>query len=222
MTSWPAILSAFFGESSWQVLALAFVFGLFAVLRNLSEFAWKQKERKVSHIKTALEIENLSDEVRFVLVEDMNRTLFMNVTGIPGDRYTRQIYAELLEKSEGDLTINQLRRASNFLEFDKCIQVPKGRSRKIGYCVDKWYPLLVLFVCAIQTITMIVFYDPKLLWVQLSLVIGSLVLASFLYRRSVNYEIALDIEKQSKIENDGLVISASSKIPGKYKDKVLP
>jgi len=199
MSNWATTLGSFFGENSWQFLAIAFVFGLIAVLKNLTELIWNQQDRKISHLKKALDIEGVSDEVKYVLIEDINRSLFMKVTGVAGDKYIREIYTELLRRSEGTLTINQLRRASWYLEFeDKRIVVPKTYMRRIGYQFDKWYPLFMCFTVIIQVITMAVIYTPELLFAQLLLVIGSLILALILYRQAVIYELALDVEKISK------------------------
>jgi len=195
MSNWAELLSNFFGEDSWQILAVALVFGFLTLIKGVADFAWNQKNRKIAHLKSALEIESLSDEVRFVLTEDINRSLFMKITGIASDQYTRQIYVNLLKKSKGELTINQLRRASQYLSFNnREISVDKSTGRKCGYFLDKWYPLVLVAAAIVQILVVIFDYNASLVAVQIMLVIGCLIMAGFLKRQSNNYEVALHIE----------------------------
>lgn len=201
--NWLTTFTDFFGADSWQVLALACVIGFLTFSSSFVKLVWSAKDQRISHLKSILEVETLSPEVKFVLVEDFNRSLFLQATGIAGDKYMREKYRELLEKSEGDLTINQLRRASRFLEFeDKLIVANKDRSRRIGYMFDKWYPLVLLSAAIAQLVT-IIFLDSTFvsLFVQWGLVGLSLALAIFLKRQALNYEVALMIEEfQSNLQ----------------------
>ncbi|WP_415885661.1 hypothetical protein ACMXYO_13750 [Neptuniibacter sp. QD37_6] len=170
MNNWATPLGTFFGEDSWQFLAVALIFGLLAVVKGIADFAWSQKDRRITHLKNALEIDQLSEDVKFVLTEDINRSLFMKVTGIPTDQYTRQVYVDLLKKSEGDLTINQLRRGSQFLSFeDKKITVSNSSDRKFGYFFEKWYPWVLILSALAQVIVMIFSYNPNLIGIQCGL-----------------------------------------------------
>ncbi len=201
--NWLTTFTEFFGADSWQVLALACVIGFLTFASSFVKLVWSAKGQRITHLKSILEVETLSPEVKFVLVEDFNRSLFLQATGIAGDKYMREKYRELLEKSEGDLTINQLRRASRFLEFeDKVIVANKDRSRRMGYMFDKWYPLILLCGAIAQLLTIIFIDSTEVsLFVQWGLVCISLVMAIFLRRQAVNYEVALMIEEfQSNLQ----------------------
>lgn len=194
---WMEIIKELFGSNSWQYLAVFCVLGFFALYKSLLQMIWNIQDRRLSQLKNALEVDSLSNEVKFVLVENLNRSLFMQVTGIAGDQYIRNVYQQLLENSEGDLTINQLKRASPFLEFkDKKIKAESGKGREIGYLFDKWYPLLLVFASIGQLMNIIFLGSSDTsLFVQWGLVFLCLSIAVYLYRRSLSYEIALMVEE---------------------------
>ena len=76
------------------------------------------KERKNNDLKGALEIDGLSDDVRFVIQESLNRTYFYRATGIASDHYMRTKIRQFLETTRGDITLFGIWRVSEFIEIE--------------------------------------------------------------------------------------------------------
>ncbi|WP_296056084.1 hypothetical protein [uncultured Amphritea sp.] len=76
------------------------------------------KERKNNDLKGALEIEALSDDVRFVITESLNRTYFYLATGIASDHYIRSKIRQFLETTKGEITLFGIKRVREYIQIE--------------------------------------------------------------------------------------------------------
>lgn len=105
-----------------------------ALFRLLYSLIIEIKERKNNDLKGALEIDGLSDDVRFVIQESLNRTYFYRATGIASDNYIRSRIRQFLETTKGDITLHSIRRSSEYIQIEGGkLTIKFGRFDKLEY-----------------------------------------------------------------------------------------
>ncbi len=111
-------VTQYFEDGNWVALTILSVFIAIPLFRAVRGAYVGYKERKTNDLKSALEIEGLSDDVRFVVQESLNRTYFYRATGLSGDHYLRTKVREFLESTRGDVSIFGVWRASEYIDVE--------------------------------------------------------------------------------------------------------
>ncbi|MCV6612857.1 MAG: hypothetical protein OIF55_19030 [Amphritea sp.] len=86
-----------------------------ALFRQLYSLTLELKERRNNDLKGALELEGLSDDVRFVIQESLNRTYFYRATGLTSDPFTRSKISRFLKSTKGDISLFGIKRVSEYI-----------------------------------------------------------------------------------------------------------
>lgn len=76
------------------------------------------KERKINNFKKALEIEGLSDEVRFIVQESLNQAYFYRATGLTASPYLRLKICQFLKYTTKNISLFSIWRCSNYITVD--------------------------------------------------------------------------------------------------------
>lgn len=123
-----------------------------ALFRLLYSLITEIKERKNNDLKGALEIKGLSEDVRFVIHESLNRTYFYRATGIASDHYIRSKIRQFLETTKGDITLFGIKRVSEYIEIKDeklVIKFPRGEVFKYYGKIVLSIVLMVLFILSV-------------------------------------------------------------------------
>lgn len=124
-----------------------------ALFRLLYNLITEIKEKKNNDLKGALEIDGLSDDVRFVIHESLNRTYFYRATGITSDHYIRSKIRQFLETTKGDITLFGIKRVSEYIQIeDEKLVIKYGRFEVFNY----YWQMVSSVVLAITFIVAIV------------------------------------------------------------------
>lgn len=105
-----------FEDGNWIALSILSVLIAIPLFRAVRGVYVEYRAGKTNDLKSALEIEGLSDDVRFVVQESLNRTYFYRATGLSGDHYLRTKVKEFLESTQGDVSIFGVWRASDYID----------------------------------------------------------------------------------------------------------
>lgn len=103
-------------DGNWLALSILSIFVAIPLFRAVRGAYVEYREGKINDLKSALEIEGLSDDVRFVVQESLNRTYFYRATGLSGDPYLRTKVKKFLESTQGDVSIFGVWRAREYID----------------------------------------------------------------------------------------------------------
>lgn len=127
-----------------------------ALFRLLYNMYIEIKERKNNDLKGALEIKGLSDDVRFVIQESLNRTYFYRATGITSDSYIRTKVRRFLETTQGDITLFGIKRVSEYISIeDGRLVIKFGRFDVFNYYWSMVLSVVLAIVCLVAIVLVI-------------------------------------------------------------------
>lgn len=107
------------GNFSLAIAGAIVVAALYSVSRTdaILDFLQRLRLRKLDALQSYAKHEQLSDRVRTRAAQELSRTIYTKITGIPGDHYFIERIDAIIEKSQGDIQSAQVRRARHFLKL---------------------------------------------------------------------------------------------------------
>ncbi|MBN0986444.1 hypothetical protein [Amphritea pacifica] len=121
-----------------------------ALFRLLYSLITEIKERKNNDLKGALEINGLSEDVRFVIHESLNRTYFYRATGITSDHYIRSKIRQFLETTKGEITLFGIKRVSEYIQIeDEKLVIKYDRFDVFNYYWQMIFSVVLAITCLI-------------------------------------------------------------------------
>ena len=142
-------------DENWVVILILGIVIAIPLFRLLYGAYAEFKKRKVDDLKSALEIEGLSEDARFVILESLNRTYFYRATGVSGDNYMRGKVRKFLESTRGDVSIFGLWRASEYININDGKLVVRF----------EWYDRVSFYLHIVSSVLMLLI--STFLWVML-------------------------------------------------------
>ncbi|WP_415906139.1 hypothetical protein ACMXYX_14105 [Neptuniibacter sp. QD72_48] len=98
------------------LLMIVVAMSLYVAARAIWNFINEIQDRKSSYLKGSLEINDLSEDTKFVVKESLERVAFYRATGISGDPYIRNLIANLLRATQGQFSIRGINRAKDYID----------------------------------------------------------------------------------------------------------
>jgi hypothetical protein len=123
-------------SNNWTALFVIVAFALILNLKSISEFFENRANKHQRFIAEALKLEAISGASREFLHEELNYFIFKKITGISADATLREKLRDVIARSQGELQIRQLSRASQF------IQMKGGRLKIVVTRADRFFALL--------------------------------------------------------------------------------
>lgn len=143
-------------EGNLLVAVLVAIPLLIALFHPLYNLITEIKERKNNDLKRALEINGLSEDVRFVIHESLNRTYFYRATGITSDHYIRSKIRQFLETTKGDITLFGIKRVCEYVEIeDEKLVIKYGRFEVFNYYWNMVFSVVLAITCLITIVLVI-------------------------------------------------------------------
>ncbi|UTW03740.1 hypothetical protein KDX31_01485 [Amphritea atlantica] len=126
------------------------------LFRLIYKLVLEIKERKNNDLKGALEIEGLSEDVRFVIHESLNRTYFYRATGITSDHYIRSKIRQFLETTKGDITLFGIKRVSEYIQIeDEKLVIKYGRFEVFNYYWNMVFSAVLAVFCVVAIVLVV-------------------------------------------------------------------
>lgn len=121
-------------EGNWFAATIVGVPVFVFLFRMLYGLITELKERKINNFKKALEIEGLSDDVRFIVQESLNQAYFYRATGLTASPCLRLKIRQFLEYTTKNISLFSIWRCSEYITIDDGkLRVKFERLDKIDY-----------------------------------------------------------------------------------------
>lgn len=104
-------------NGDFLVAGLVLFFIILFNINNISDFLVRREERKWKYIKETIGLDSISDNVKKLLEEELNKIVFRKITGISASKNMRETILKLISLPDGELQDSHFTKARQHLHM---------------------------------------------------------------------------------------------------------